>query len=117
MQPHAKSQGTRAKGSAFTKEKPRHKRQRAAGKRQGPHAACGTVGGAIEKDIAAPGPPRVNSALIRVYINGQERLALLDTGYEVDLVSEETARRRNLPVHSLAQSLRPRFVDEWQNTT
>ena len=85
-------------------EKPRHKRHRAAGKRQGPHAACGTVRGASREDAAARDPPRVNCALIRVYINGQEPLALLDTGCEVDLVSEETARRCNLPVHTLAQS-------------
>ena len=65
------------KGSGFTEEKPRHKQQTAAGKRQGPHAACGTVS---KGDAAAPDPPRVNSALIRVYINGQELLALLDTG-------------------------------------
>ena len=33
----------------------------------------------------------------------------------MDLVSEETARRCNLPVHSLAQSLRFRFADGRQN--
>ena len=71
--------------------------------------------GASKEDAAARDPPRVNSALIRVYINGQELLALLDTGCEVDLVSEETARRCNLPVHSLAQSLRLRFADGRQN--
>ena len=71
--------------------------------------------GASNEDAAARDPPRVNAALIRVYINGQELLALLDTGCKVDLVSEETARRCNLPVHSLAQSLRPRFADGRQN--
>ena len=68
-----------------------------------------------KEDAAARDPPRVNSALIRVYINGQELLALLDTGCEVDLVSEKTARRCSLPVHSLAQSLRLRFADGRQN--
>ena len=70
---------------------------------------------ASNEDAAARDQPAVNSALIRVYINGQELLALLDTGCEVDLVSEETARRCNLPVHSLAQSLRLRFADGRQN--
>ena len=89
--------------------------QAAAGKRQGPHAACGTVRGASNEDAAARDPPIVNSAFIRVYISGQELLALLDAGCEVELVSEEKARRCNLPVHSLAQSLRPRFADGRQN--
>ena len=115
MQRHAKSQGTRSKGSSVTKEKPRHKQQTAAGKRQGPHAACGTVRGASNEDAAARDPPRVNSVLIRVYINGQELVALLDTACEVDLVSEETARRCNLPIHFLAQSLRHRFAAGRQN--
>ena len=66
--------------------------------------------GASKEDAAARDPPRVNSALIRVYINGRELLALLDTGCEVDLVSEETARRCNLPAHSF------RFADGRQNT-
>ena len=102
-------------GSGFTKEQPRHKQQTVTGKRQGPRAACGTVKGASKEDAAARAPPKVNSALIRVYINRQELLALLDTGCEVDLVSEETARRCNLPVHSLAQSLRLTFADGRQN--
>ena len=72
--------------------------------------------GARKEDTAAPDPPRVNSALIRVYISGRELLTLLDTGCEVDLVSEETARRCDLPDHSFAQSLRLRFTDERQNT-
>ena len=71
--------------------------------------------GVSKEDAAAPDPPRVNSALIRVYIKGQGLLALLDTGCGVDSVSEETARRCNLPVHSLAQSLRLRFADGRQN--
>ena len=71
--------------------------------------------GASNEDAAARYPPRVNSAFIRVYINGQELLALLDTGCEVDLVSEETTQRCNLPVHSLAQSLRLWFADGRQN--
>ena len=80
LQTHAKSQGTRAKGSGFTKETPRNKQQTAAGKRQGPHAACGTVRGASNEDAAARNLPGVNSAVIRVYINVQGQLALLDTG-------------------------------------
>ena len=71
--------------------------------------------GASNENAEGRDPPRVNSALIRVYINGQELLALLDKGCEVDLVSEETARRCKLPVHSLAQSLRLRFADGRQN--
>ena len=49
--------------------------------------------GASKEDAAARDPPSVNSALIRVYINRQELLALLDTGCKGDVVSEETARR------------------------
>ena len=67
--------------------------------------------GASKEGAAARDPHRVNSGLTPVYINGQELLALLDTGCEVDLVSAETARRCNLPVHSLDQSLRRRFAD------
>ena len=37
---------------------------------------------ASKEDAAARDPPRVNSGLIRVYINGQELLAFLDTGYD-----------------------------------
>ena len=71
--------------------------------------------GDSKEDAAARDPPMVNSALIRVYINGQELLALLDTGCEVDLVSQETARRCNLQVYSLAQSVRRSFADGRQN--
>ena len=71
--------------------------------------------GASKEDAAAQDPPRVNSAIIRVYITKHELLALINAGCEVHLVSEETARRCNLPVHSLAQSLRLRFADGRQN--
>ena len=59
--------------------------------------------GASKEDAAARDPPRVNSALIRVCINGQELLALLDTGCEVDLVSAQnyfldSGWRQNLAV-------------------
>ena len=67
--------------------------------------------GVSKQDAAARDPPRVKSAFIRAYSNVQELLAVFDTGCEVDLVSEETARRCNLPVHSLAQSLRLTFAD------
>ena len=67
--------------------------------------------GAAEKRAAFEDPPRVSSALIQVCIKGQELQALLDTGCEVDLLSEEAARKCNLPVHSLAHSLRLRFAD------
>ena len=35
---------------------------------------------ADKEDAAAPDPPRVKSALVRAYMNGQELLGLLDTG-------------------------------------
>ena len=43
-------------------------------------------------------------------------MALLDTGCEVDMISEAAARRCSLPVYSLAQSLRLRFADGRQDT-
>ena len=67
--------------------------------------------GAAGKRAAVEDPPRVSSALIQVRVNGQELQALLDTGCEVDLLSEEAARKCNLPVQSLAHSLRLRFAD------
>ena len=45
----------------------------------------------------------------------QQLLALVDTGCSVNLVSEAAARRCNLPVHSLAQSIRLQFTDGNQN--
>ena len=71
--------------------------------------------GKSKDDAAAPETSRVNYAFIRACTNGQELLALLGTGCEVGLVSEETARRRNLPVHFLAQSPRLRFADGREN--
>ena len=67
--------------------------------------------GAAGKRAAVEDPPRVSSALIQVCVNGQELQALLDTGCEVDLLSKEAARKCNLPVQSLAHSLRLRFAD------
>lgn len=67
--------------------------------------------GATEKEAASDDPPRVHSVQIQVFINGQELLALLDTGCEVDLISEQVAQKCNLSVHSLSHALRLRFAD------
>ena len=67
--------------------------------------------GATEEKAANNDPPRVNSAQIQVLINGQELRALLDTGCEVDLISEKAAQKCNLPVYSLSHALRLRFAD------
>jgi len=56
-------------------------------------------------------PPRVKCVLVPVCINGHELMALLDTGCEVDAISEETATRCSLPIQALQQRLRLRFAD------
>ncbi|CDJ35273.1 uncharacterized protein EMH_0024990 [Eimeria mitis] len=83
-------------------------------------AKHGTRGGYLKGSpeiMAAPtDPPRVNSVLVQVRIKGQDLMALLDTGCEVDMISEAATRRCSLPVYSLAQCLSLRFADGRQDT-
>ncbi|CDJ28180.1 uncharacterized protein EMH_0099790 [Eimeria mitis] len=72
--------------------------------------------GPSEITAAPTDPPRVNSVLVQVRIKGQDFMALLDTGCEVDMISEAAARRCSLPVYSLAQSLSLRFADGRQDS-
>ena len=62
-------------------------------------------------------PPRINSALIPVSFNNQEMLALLNTRWEVDRVSDTAMRGCHLPVHSLPQLPRLRFSNGRQYAT
>ena len=64
---------------------------------------------------ALSNPFCVNTVPIRVTISNQELLVLLDTGCEVDLVSETAAWSCNLPAPALAQSLCLQFADRKQN--
>ena len=59
---------------------------------------------------AASDQLRVYSVLIHGTINNRELLILLDTGCEVDVVSETEARKGSLPVQSLAQTVRLRLT-------
>ena len=56
-------------------------------------------------------PPRLDFVLIQVPINSLALIAVLITGYEVDLISEATARKCNLVVYWLVQFLPQRFAE------
>lgn len=59
----------------------------------------------------AADPPQANAVPIQVLFSNQYLLVLLDTGLEVNLISEATTKSCKLRLYPLMQSLRLSFVD------